>query len=98
MERLNQALALPGTTNRFPAPPALHIGVVRPPLQIEDNDNDQEALHLWSKLPDEIRRIYTYSRVLGRGSFGVVVLARSLTGDSTELFEGEKVMACGASL
>ena len=30
---------------------------------------------LWEKLPDELKTTFRFSRVVGRGSFGVVVLA-----------------------
>ena len=44
------------------------------PREELDCDNDAEATHLWSKLPQSLRAGYQYVRVLGRGSFGIVVL------------------------
>ena len=46
------------------------------PREELDCDNDAEATHLWSKLPQSLRAGYQYVRVLGRGSFGIVVLAQ----------------------
>jgi len=37
-------------------------------------DNDPEATHLWSKLPEVLKSEFSYTRVLGRGAFGIVVL------------------------
>ena len=39
-------------------------------------DEDPEATHLWSKMPLVLRDKYEYTRVLGRGACGIVILAR----------------------
>ena len=44
---------------------------------ILESTDDPEAQHLWSKLPDEIKGLYSYQGVLGRGAFGIVVCAHS---------------------
>lgn len=41
-------------------------------------DNDPEATYLWSKMPEESKRTYCYRKVLGRGAFGLVVLAQKV--------------------
>ena len=40
------------------------------------SDNDPEASFLFTKLPEDLTRVYNYVKVLGRGSFGIVVLAQ----------------------
>eukprot|EP00802_Teleaulax_amphioxeia_P009426 Tamp_09442.p1 GENE.Tamp_09442~~Tamp_09442.p1 ORF type:complete len:562 (-),score=53.51 Tamp_09442:390-2075(-) len=43
----------------------------------EARDQDPEAMHLWSKMPESLRARYRYLGVLGRGAFGIVILARA---------------------
>lgn len=40
-----------------------------------EGQNDPEAMHLWSKLPDKIKSAYVYEGILGRGAYGIVILA-----------------------
>lgn len=42
----------------------------------QTTDEDPEATHLWSKMPLVLRDKYEYTRVLGRGACGIVILAR----------------------
>ena len=38
-------------------------------------DNDPEATYLFGKLPEPLKEALSYTRILGRGAFGIVVLA-----------------------
>jgi len=38
-------------------------------------DNDPEATYLFGKLPEPLRKALSYTRILGRGAFGIVFLA-----------------------
>lgn len=41
-----------------------------------EGQEDPEAMHLWSKLPQNVKSAYAYNGILGRGSFGIVVLVQ----------------------